>query len=102
MSSCLPDLNLSFSKDIRLFGEMLHMFAIVSTKSGSSCLMICYVGAGSSRQCFESGTPMIFEISSTNTGLSPDRVRICFFGSITVLVMRCPVMPTNIMANPET
>ena len=41
--------------NFRLFGkipssnDMLHIFAIVSAKSGSSCLM-SHVGAGSSRQ----------------------------------------------------
>ena len=73
--------------DLRLFGkmpssnDMLHIFAIVSAKSGSSCLM-SHVGAGSSRQCFEGEAPIILEISSADTGLNPDRVGICF-GSIT-------------------
>ena len=38
--------------------------------------------AGSSRQCFEDEALMIFEISSADTGLNPDRVGICL-GSIT-------------------
>ena len=73
--------------DFRLFGkmpsssDMLHIFAIVSAKSGSSCLM-SHVGAGSSRQCFEGEAPIILEISSADTGLNPDRVGICL-GSIT-------------------
>ena len=61
--------------------DMLHIFAIVSAKSGSSCLM-SHVGAGSSRQCFEGEAPIILEISSADTGLNPDRVGICL-GSIT-------------------
>ena len=73
--------------DFRLFGkmpssnDMLHIFAIVSAKSGSSCLM-SHIGAGSSRQCFEGEAPIILEISSADTGLNPDRVEICL-GSIT-------------------
>ena len=73
--------------DFRLFGkmpssnDMLHIFAIVSAKSGSSCLM-SHVGAGSSEQCFEGEAPIILEISSADTGLIPDRVEICL-GSIT-------------------
>ena len=69
-------------EDFRLFGKMpsssymLHIFAIVSAKSGRSCLL-SHVGAGSSRQCFEGEAPMIFEISSADTGLNHDRVVIC-------------------------
>ena len=51
---------------------MLHIFAIVSTKSGSSCLM-SHVEAGSSKQCFKGEAPMLFEIYSANTGLNPDK-----------------------------
>ena len=61
--------------------DMLHIFAIVSAKSGSSCLM-SHVGAGSSRQVFEGEAPIILEISSDDTGLNLDRVGICL-GSIT-------------------
>ena len=35
-----------------------------------------------SRQCFEGEAPIIFEISSADTGLNPDRVGMCL-GSIT-------------------
>ena len=51
--------------------DRLHIFAIVSARSGIRRLM-SHVGAGSIAQCFAGELPMIFEISSADTGLKSD------------------------------
>ena len=66
---CAPSSQIEIS-GLPSSNDMLHIFAIVPAKSGSSCLM-SHVGAGSSKQCFEGEAPIILEISSAETGLNP-------------------------------
>ena len=62
-------------------GQLKQLFLWNETNDkqidGEAIACAAMLEQGPVRQCFEGETPMIFEISSADTGLNPDRVVIC-------------------------